>query len=766
MFSRLALLLVRGRSRALFVAITAFLLVLAGGARLRADFSASGFFSSGDPESTYLASYSERWNAKDPLLLVLDGNGQSLLTKDRLASLQALVDTLDADPDVGAITSMLSMPRMQRGLGGAMIPIPLTATVPEAAEGLAEWQAQVLADPRMTPTFISADGRYASVLVDLEVDTDNLTTVRPVVKRIEADVAAVEAAGITVRVAGIPAVRADILDSIVRDQIIQVPAAIVLMAAMLWVLFRSRHGVLVPGIAAGVPALMLLGLMGWFGEPINLLNQTYLVLIPVIAVADAIHVVARFHEESISRAGEGALTTESKHDAIAAAMQNMGVACLLTSLTTVVGLWSLETTNMPVLRSFGWWAGIGVAIAWFTMLVIMPLGLSFTRDAAPRRDPGEPDWMRSLLDGSTRVAVRRPWTVLAASALVLAASAYYGAKVKVESRVSETLAPNHAATIGNRLVDEHLGGVLTYEVELTAPAGTFSDPKVIRALRATELDLAAHDEVRTSYSVGAVVAATSRSLGGAFDVSEDDATVAQVLGMLKGQPSLGSLVNDDASAARLLVRARDVGATRFAALGEEIAGEVDGRLAPLGIQSHLTGVSNVAYRGLSRATSDLRSSVSSTFVIIATLIGLLFRSPFLGFLSIIPNILPLAFGYGVMGLLGWGLDPAPAVVFAVVLGLSVDSTIHIFARWREEGASGLAPRPAIEQAMLHSGRAILMTTMILGVGFGLNTASTFPGNQTFGALGFVLVVSGWLSNLFVLPALLTLLSVPAADRRA
>ena len=68
--------------------------------------------------------------------------------------------------------------------------------------------------------------------------------------------------------------------------------------------------------------------------------------------------------------------------------------------------------------------------------------------------------------------------------------------------------------------------------------------------------------------------------------------------------------------------------------------------------------------------------------------------------------------------------------------------------------------------VLHSGRAVLMTTMILSVGFGLNTASTFSGNQTFGALGVVLVVSGWLSNQFVLPAVLTLLTtVSAAFRR-
>src|SRR5690606_36820746 len=123
--------------------------------------------------------------------------------------------------------------------------------------------------------------------------------------------------------------------------------------------------------------------MGLRGEPIGLLNQIFLVLIPAIAVADAIHLLSRYHEESWRLGGES-LTPETRRAAIIETMEHMGAACFLTSFTTMIGFLSLDLTHMHVLRQFGNYAALGVVFSYLTVLLILPLTLWWSRDTAQR----------------------------------------------------------------------------------------------------------------------------------------------------------------------------------------------------------------------------------------------------------------------------------------------------------------------------------------------------------------------------------------------
>jgi len=110
----------------------------------------------------------------------------------------------------------------------------------------------------------------------------------------------------------------------------------------------------------------------------------------------------------------------------------------------------------------------------------------------------------------------------------------------------------------------------------------------------------------------------------------------------------------------------------------------------------------------------------------------------------------------VLGLMGWLLDPTPAVIFTVALGIAVDDTLHLLIRYREELGKGRTVDEAIRLAVLHSGRAVVITSVILAFGFGINTLSSFTATQTLGYLGATVIVTALMSDLFVLPALLKL----------
>jgi predicted RND superfamily exporter protein len=371
-----------------------------------------------------------------------------------------------------------------------------------------------------------------------------------------------------------------------------------------------------------------------------------------------------------------------------------------------------------------------------------------------------------MLDLCAVVTVRYPRQCVGGALLVAGLSVWGGSYVSVNTKVTQTFYDSHPTTQANYLVDDHLGGVLAYEFDLVGEPGTFDDPRALEALRLAGERAEASEGIRTSVSVATVLQGTSVLVGGP-DAIPDNASMVQRLYKVNADSGvLGALVTADRDRARLLVRSVDSGAIDFLALGDRLDGLVRQELEPLGIEVHQTGSSFVAYRGMSRVTSDLRDSLIAAFGVIGLVIAVLFRDVALGFLSLLPNMLPLMIGYGFMGVVGWRLEAAPAVVFTIAVGVSVDSAIHVIARFREEREQGRSTDEAVRESIFHSGRAVMITAIILSIGFAANIHSSSPATASFGRIGTLIILAALLSNLLVLPAMLKLGMGDSVRRRA
>ena len=754
-FGRLAASILRNRitSVVLLLAFVAF--VSSGVAFLQLDFSAKAFFGTGDPEQAFLAEHVERWGNDDQLVLIVDGGGQTLLTAPRLSAIDQLIEELDEIPVVSAATGVTSIPEMSFDLLRPPLPVALLDTLPEDAEAIGDWQRERLDDPALVPSFLSPDGHWAAILVALEGNTDDLVAVSELlapVRDVMEDFQGQE--GLQLQLAGIPAMRVAIADAIASDQLLMVPLSASLVALVLWAVFRTPHGVLVPGVASLVPLAMLLGFMGWVGRPMGLLSQVFLVLVPTIAVADAIHLVSRYHEESARRLARGEPhTDETRRSAIVASMRHMGVACFLTSFTTIIGFLSLIATDMPVLRGFGVFAAAGIAFAYFTMLFIVPLALSATRKGARGRGPSDGSLDARVLIGSAEIAKRRPLLVLGLTGVVVCIALFGATQVQVDSVVTEMMSEGSGATTANQLVDQHLGGVIGFEIDLEAPEARLRERPVLEALIDAEAKLKEDPLVRSVASPSSLFLTMTDRITGQRALPADG--ISGVWAMADQLGASSALVGPERS--RIVVRTTDPGGKQFIEAVERLGSVVDTALAPVGIPTRVTGTTYVSYRGVQSVSRDLLTSLLLAFGVIALIIAMLFRSLRLGILSLVPNIIPLLIAYGAMGLLEWQLDSAPAVAFTIALGLSVDATIHVLARFSEEHrVGGRPPGEAIRLSVLRSGRAIAITTILLAVGFSIQGLSSFPGNALFGALGTLIVFGALVANLFVLPALLRL----------
>jgi hypothetical protein len=135
--------------------------------------------------------------------------------------------------------------------------------------------------------------------------------------------------------------------------------------------------------------------------------------------------------------------------------------------------------------------------------------------------------------------------------------------------------------------------------------------------------------------------------------------------------------------------------------------------------------------------------------------ALILRSVRLGLISIPPNLLPLVATLGYLRLRGIPLSPATVIIFSISIGLAVDGTIHVLARFREELAGGAGRDDALVRAVRGTAKAVVVSYMSLIVGFTVFQLSSFVPIRQFGELVSVTVGICMVSTLVVLPALLS-----------
>ncbi len=697
-------MILRHRGIVLFAAALATLLAVVGALRLRLDFSSTAFYGDDAKAANDLAAHRSRWGPDDRTLVLVaqaQGGGAVLEGPSRDA-LRRLAAALEALPEVDRVTILLDVPAPPDALGYPLVPV-----------------------------LRSEDGSRATLLVDLAESTDDLARTVEMVDAVDDVIAQHGDDALMLQSAGVPAIRASFFALTLRDQALFTPLTFAIMALLLWLLFRRLHAVLVPLVASLLPLLWTMGTLGWVGEPLGLLNQAYFTLIPVITVADSVHLVSRAQEEAQGDALGS--SPRPPREVLVRAVGRVGYACLLTSLTTAAGFASLAAGGLSITGRFGLFAAVGVLYGWIAVVVVAPALLSFARHLAvhpSRRTDGA--WIVLL-----RPALERPrlWCGVCLGLAVMAVLAT--PRVRIDSRLSALLSEDHPVRQASEHLDRELGGTLSIEVELRG--GRWTEPTDIAHLRAFERWAAAQPEVRAVF--GPTTLSNLLPPG-------TDATLQARLASIPGLPPVFA----PDGTARIILRVPDLGAEPFL----ELEARIRGALASLPFETTVTGTASVAYHGLFEITEDLRTSAALAFATIGLLMVAALRSVRLALLGVPPNLLPLLVAYGAMGVIGVPLDPLAAVILVVGLGIAVDDTIHLLVRHEEEARPGVEPTTAIERTLSRSGRAVAFTSLVLTLGLSINTFSSFPPLRMLGTLGAGLVMLALVADLLLLPALLVL----------
>lgn len=499
--------------------------------------------------------------------------------------------------------------------------------------------------------------------------------------------------GVQVSLGGLPYMRTVIVNNIRNDQIFLVPLTLVVCMLLLALFLRWAAAVVLPIVAVAITAIIVVGMMGHVGESMNVLNNIIPTLLIIIGISDSIHLIGRYREELDASRESGGSDSDAELDTTEPgkrAVKTMAAACLLTSVTTAVGLASLFVSKTTMLRHFGVTAGLGVMVAYVVTITFLPAVLTSVK--APPRQATSSQRLELAIEGLTRGLLSRPWAVLLFTAILVAGAAFTASRLKVDHALLDQFEESDPVYHVTRTLEDKLDGVRPLEISLrTDDASTFDDPEQLSRLDEV-LDWArAQDEVLSVMSPMHLMRA-SLALLSKDDSARTEAfrSEAQVLALYElfeateqGRDALGVWLSEDRTHLRLQIKVRDVGAQATMRLAEA----VDERLSEALPDSVAIGMTGEAYDGsvgMDAVVTDLLYSLLLAVAIIFLLLTALFRSLRLGLLSIPPNLIPLAFTMAYMVWRGIPLNAATVIIFSVSLGLAVDGTIHVLARYREE----------------------------------------------------------------------------------
>ncbi len=673
--------------------------------------------------------------------------GDDLYGAEFLHKFARLAETLERDPLVDRVSTITNMERISGSDDGfAVEPLidlrKLKSGTPDAV------RQRVLGDRFAPGLLASRDGKHLAMAVRPKLlnSSSQRVQLKLAVARAINDTGlrpyyAGDAGPITLDVAQ--------LDSILSDSERFVPLTVFVGLALLaWVVGRWRP-VLIGAVAMSSVVMPTLAALAWSGVPYTMSSAILPSLLTAYTVTVLLHLYAGVQRTQRTVSGRAAVVDQALSETRKPAAFN--------ALTTVAGLISLVLVPIPPIQAFGVFGALGTVAVFLTVNWLVPPFLChFDRRPWPqtRSTMGR---LGRLARRLTVVSIRYPKTVLAGfigGVLLLAPQVL---KVEVETDLLAFFADDHAVNVQTRAVESALGGVTTLELSLQGGSrDTFQRVDTLQRVQALQQWLKTLPTVDRSNSMVDLVEEMNWAMNGekpAFrSLPGNDRLLRQYLLVYDGD-DLSEVVNRDFQHARILLSLNVHGTQAIRQTIEQIQARVAAEPIP-GVKVDVGGYGRMLSDQIDLLVGGQTWSFLGAFGQIFLIMTVLWRSFGASAVCLVPNVAPLFFIFVLMGATGIRLDAATVMIASVVLGITVDDTVHLFHNYRERLRQGMAPVFAIVRSYDATGRAVLATSAILIAQFGLLAMSDFVPTSNFGLMTATGLLTGLVFELLLLPAVL------------
>lgn len=549
--------------------------------------------------------------------------------------------------------------------------------------------------------------------------------------------------------------------SIQKDMQKFVKLALIIMLIFLFIVFKRISGVVLPIFIVVISLLSTIGVMALVGTPITIPTQILPSFLLAVGIGATVHLLAMFFKH-FNKYG-------SKEKAISYALGHSGLAIIMTSLTTAAGMASFVGAEVAPVADLGIFAAVGIMIALFNTIVLLPAMLAvLPLKQAKEKHTKNFEKMDKLLISIADFSFDNAKTIVVLGLLTFFAAIYFAMGIKFQHDPLAWLPEDAKVRTSTALVDKELRGSITMEVIIdTKKENGLYDSQLLQKLDMARIKAENIENenyfIGKGWSVVEVLKEIHRALHANqekyYVITENSALIPQEFLLFEntGSDDLEDVVDSSFSKARLTLKLPWMEAGKYASLNTELESILKSELGNE-VEVTLTGMIPLLQRTMAGSMTTMATSYATAFFMISVLMILILGSVKIGLLSMIPNVLPVVVSLAFMNIFSMPLDIFTMLIGAIIIGLSVDDTVHFFHNFARAHHRGLSVKAAIEETMLGTGRAMMATTIVLSLGFYIYMFASMSNLINFGILTGTAIIIALLSDILLAPALLKLIN--------
>ena len=708
---------------------------------LKIDFSIEHLFSKNDPAVERYFSFRDSFGREDNVITIIyepdDG-----LRKELFVELEGLVYEIEDLPEVKNVLSIFSLSDLDEN-----------AWIGDLYDEDETWDKNsvlkklkyIQSDPSIGSRVLSKDLEYGAIIITLSDQANNHKDRTNLMDRIK---------DLTVKTSpewtysGVSVLRTEYVRYMLRDNFIFLPPIALILITMLSYIFRSWVFVLLPMITVLTTVLWLLGFMGLVGLEINIMTYVVPTLLFIIGVSDAIHIQARFRENM-------AKDNSSPKESMLITMMQMSKVIFLTSLTTAIGFIALTTTSINIVQEFGLEIALGVMIAWFISILVVPSGIMLFRAF----DDKNRSTFSPLLYWLADTIPRRPWLFITIPLIISFTMIYKIKDVSTDASLMDDLRPKNKLYQDLKFTEKYFGGVLPFEVLISIDPSNnkkIIEPEIFPYIDKVESLLRSEMEESRFFSLSTFLRSVKRIRGDDVEAIYSQEMIERIIEEQSKQDL--KLVSND----RKMTRVTGLIENKTSSEMKKIYNKLDSlsNSFPPYLSIECTGTTVVALRTNDYLVQSLVNSLGLALFFISIVMAVMFKARSILFASLVTNLIPIFTILGIIAWFGVSIRPPTAMTFAVALGIAVDDSLHFLLRYRKELRQGMNRVEAIKSTIINTGSALMITTTILVSGFSILLFSAFLPTYQFGLLSASMIGVALLCDITLLPALCLVLPNP------
>ncbi len=800
------------------VIFTIFTVIMVSGiTRLKVDMSAMSFFTEDNPTVELYTEFRRAFGGDNGVYLVYEAKDGDIFSNNSLNAVKGIQDDLTEYEDGSAgenasildhiveVTTIVNVEYLQ-GKNDTLVSDPfIEDRLPLTGQEREEVRNQALNHPDYPLLYLSKDSRYGGIYLrtdfeaipeegDFDESTISETVTREFQKIKFKSHSMLEYANFTRSLeevisqpkylehltfykVGNPILMAFFHDVIEVELGKLFGIALALMLVVLFVLFRSLSAVLWPLLVVALTIGITLGFIGWIGLTMSTMIVILMMLCLVVGISDSVHILSGYL--FFRRQGYDYNTAMQK------VYKKSGLACMLTSITTSIAMFSLTIVPIPPIQYFGIGAGVGVIVAFFITIAILPLMMDLwqpytKRHARKSASMGDKKVrIQRFLDIFIPFSQRKPKSTSLAFLLITIVSAWGMTKIKVDTNMVDIVKDDLALPVAHRLIDKVMAGTQSMEIFLRFNnPDALKDPNVLNAMDQMQrmLENEYKDYVVKTVSLVGSVKDAFQSLNeddkNMYVIPQDRTTLAQTLFLFDSAnpDDRRQLVTDDYSQARISVRLYNYGSSEYLDFFQAVKRDMELIFSPLkssysDLDYEITGGLALMMELFEYMSWSQVKSFGLVLIVVSIILLLVFGSVRTGLVAILPNIFSVLVTFGIMGFFGIPLDADTLIIAPLVIGVSVDDTIHFLVHYRIEFEQSNNKSEAIVRSIRETGQAICFTSLIIVLGFLILVISIHQGMAHFGILIAVAFSAAVLADLLWLPSLVSLANIGFARKK-